>query len=153
MTANSDSLYLNGNLIERVNQFTYLGSIIDESGSTEADVATRLQKAHMAFRSLQKIWIWGAYFIGKKLRLFNSNVNPDLLYVCETCKVSKTITKQLQVLINKCLRRVLRIFWPVQMSNYDLWTRSKQIRIALKIRCRKWGWLGHTLRKPPNEIL
>jgi hypothetical protein len=34
MTVNSDSLYLNNNLIERVNQFTYLGSIIDESGGT-----------------------------------------------------------------------------------------------------------------------
>jgi hypothetical protein len=29
---------------------------------------------------------------------------------------------------------------------------TKQIRIDLEIRRRKWGWLGHTLRKPPNEI-
>jgi hypothetical protein len=54
-TANSDNLYLNDNLIDRVNQFTYLGSIINESGGTEADVATRIQKARMAFGVLLKL--------------------------------------------------------------------------------------------------
>jgi hypothetical protein len=35
------------------------------------------------------------------------------------------------------------------MSNNDLWTRTNHIRIDLEIRS---GWLGHILRKPPNEI-
>ena len=28
----------------------------------------------------------------------------------------------------------------------------KQPRIDLQIRKRKWGWLGHTLRKPTDDI-
>jgi hypothetical protein len=64
-------------------------------------------------------------------------------------KASKSTTKQLQVFINKCLRKI--IFWPVQISN-DLWTRTNQIRIDFEIQRQKWGWMGHTLCKPPNEI-
>jgi hypothetical protein len=35
MTENSNSLYRNDSLIERLNQFTYLRSIIDETCGTE----------------------------------------------------------------------------------------------------------------------
>jgi hypothetical protein len=144
---NSESLYVKDNLIERVIQFNCLGSIVDESGDTETDVATRIQKALTVFiGELRKVWNSRAYSIGKKLRLFSSNVKSVLLHGCETWKD----TKQLQVFINKCRRRILRIFWPVQISNNDLWIRTKQIRIDLEIRRRNWGWLGNTLRKPPN---
>jgi hypothetical protein len=130
ITANSDNLYLNNNLIERVNQFTYLGSIIDGSVVTETDVATRIQEARMALGALHKIWNSRAHSAGTKLRLFNSSTKSVLLYCCETRKASKTFTEELQIFINECLRRILRIFWPIQISNNDLWTRTNQIRTA-----------------------
>jgi len=46
----------------------------------------------------------------------------------------------------------LRIFWPDQIMNKELWKHTKQPRIDLQIRKRKWGWLGHTLRKPSDDI-
>jgi hypothetical protein len=55
MIENSDSPYRNDSLIERVSQFTYLRSVIDESGGRKTDVATRIQKARMAFGALM-IW-------------------------------------------------------------------------------------------------
>jgi hypothetical protein len=58
----------------------------------------------------------------------------------------------LQVFINKCLRKILRIFWPDQITNEERWKPSKQPRIDFLIRKRKWGWLGHTLQKPPDVI-
>jgi hypothetical protein len=111
-----------------------------------------MHKARKAFGTLHKIWNSRACSIGTKLRLFNSNVKSVLLYGCETWKDSNTITKQLQVFINKCLKRILYTLWPVQIKSNDLWTRTNQIRIDMEIRRRKWIWLGHTLRKPPNEI-
>jgi hypothetical protein len=50
------------------------------------------------------------------------------------------------------LCKIVRIYWPDQITNKELWKRSKQLRIDLQIRKRKWGRLGHTLRKPPNVI-
>jgi hypothetical protein len=87
-----------------------------------------------------------------KLHIFNTNVKAVLLYGCETWKNSKYMTTKLQVFINKSLRKVLSIFWPDQITNNELWKRTKQPRIDLQIKKRKWGWLGHTLRKPMEDI-
>jgi hypothetical protein len=50
------------------------------------------------------------------------------------------------------LRKILRIFWPDQITNKELWKCTKQPRIDFQIRKRKWGWLGYTLRKPIDDI-
>jgi hypothetical protein len=133
--------------IERVTQFTYLGSIIDNTRGAEADIMARTRKAQIAFSALNKLWKSTTYSTQTKLRIFNTNVKAVLLCGCETWKNSKYITTKLQVFIKRSLRKILRIFWPDQITNNELWKRKKQPRIDLQIRKRQWGWLGHTLRK------
>jgi len=36
--------------------------------------------------------------------------------------------------------------------NNLLWKCTKQPRLDLQIRRRKWGWLGHALRRPTDDI-
>jgi len=43
------------------------------------------------------------------------------------------------------------IFWPVHISNQELWTRAKEKPIELEIRQRIWGWLGHTFCQLPGD--
>jgi hypothetical protein len=50
------------------------------------------------------------------------------------------------------LRKILRLVWTEQITNKKLWKSTKQPRIDLQIRKRKWGWLGHTLRKSSDDI-
>jgi hypothetical protein len=149
---NNEALCIHGETIERVTQFTYLGSIIDNTGDTEADTTARIRTAQTTFSALNKIWHSTAYSTQTKLRIFNTNVKSVLLYGCETWKNSKGITAKLQLFINKCLRKIFRIYWPDQITNKELWKRSKQLWIDLQIRKRTWGWLGQTLRKPSNVI-
>jgi len=115
-------------------------------------VAERIKKAQGAFGTLNTVWRSSASSNNTKIRIFNTNVKSVPLYGCETWKLTKTIIHQLQVLVNRCIRRKLKIFWPVQISNQELRARSKQRPIGLEIRQRKWGWLGHTLRRPPGDI-
>ncbi|XP_071094863.1 uncharacterized protein [Haliotis cracherodii] len=51
-----------------------------------------------------------------------------------------------------CLRRILQIHWPNAISNSDLWQRTSQLPTEKEIRRRRWGWIGHTLRKPISNI-
>ena len=53
---------------------------------------------------------------------------------------------------NGCLRRLLKIFWPVKISNENLHeiTNSTNMRAILKK--YRWRWIGHVLRKPTNNI-
>ena len=104
------------------------------------------------FSALNKIWHSTTYSTQTKLCIFNMNVKAVLLYGCEIWKNSKYITTKLQVFINKSLRKILRIFCPDQITNNELWKRTKQPRIDLQIRKCKWGWLGHTLWKPTDDI-
>jgi hypothetical protein len=48
--------------------------------------------------------------------------------------------------VNRCLRYILRIWWPNIISNKDLWKVTGEEDINLEIRKIKFKWIGHTLR-------
>ena len=74
------------------------------------------------------------------------------MYGSETWLVSNNITQRLQTFVNKCLRIICRIFWPNTISNDALWSLTNEQPIRWQIKRRKWQWIGHTLRKPPESI-
>ncbi|VDP42701.1 unnamed protein product [Schistosoma margrebowiei] len=53
---NSDPITLDGETLENVESFKYLGSIIDEQGGSDADVNERTGKSRTAFLQLKNIW-------------------------------------------------------------------------------------------------
>ncbi|VDO83263.1 unnamed protein product [Schistosoma curassoni] len=55
-TENSNPITLDGGTLKDVESFTYLGSIIDEQGGSDADVKGRIEKAITAFLQLKDIW-------------------------------------------------------------------------------------------------
>ena len=88
---NKEPLCIHNETTERVTQFMYLGSIIDNTGGTEADIKAHIWKAQAALSALNKIWHSTTYSTQTKLRIFNMNVKAVLLYDCETWKNSKYI--------------------------------------------------------------
>jgi hypothetical protein len=54
--------------------------------------------------------------------------------------------------VNRCLRYILRIWWPNIISNKDLWKVTGQEDINTEIRKRKFKWIGHTLSKEDGAI-
>ena len=53
---------------------------------------------------------------------------------------------------NSCLGKTLHICRPEKMSSEDLRRTANQEPVASQILTRKWGWIGHTLRKPASNI-
>ena len=83
------------------------------------------------------------------LGLINSclcTVKSILLYECETWRTTQTMQQKIQTFFNTCLRRIYTIQWQ-KIWNEDLWERGEQEPVAKQILRRKWGWVGHTLRK------
>ncbi|XP_073820509.1 uncharacterized protein [Musca autumnalis] len=139
-------------VVDDVDSFCYLGSIITKDGGADTDVQSRINKARIAFHNMRKIWSSRNISRSTKLRLFNTSIKPILLYGCETWKVTKTINQALQVFINKCLRRICNIFWPTIISNADLLQLTSSEPIEREIKRRKWRWIGHTLRKDDTDL-
>ena len=132
--------------LKDVNDFTYLGSTVTKHGEDE-DVKQHIKKANGAFIQLYLIWKSKTVTTQTKLRIFRSNVKSVLLYGSKSWKVTNQITNRLQVFVNRCLRRILNIYWPETMSNEQLRKTAKEDSIKNQTRRRKWNWLGHTLRK------
>ncbi|VDP45295.1 unnamed protein product [Schistosoma margrebowiei] len=120
-------LTLDSETMEDVESSTYLGSIIDEQGGSDADVKGRIGKARTTFLQLKNIWKSKQLSTNIKVRIFNTNVKA----------VSSTI---------------LNIHWPDTISNSLLWERTNQLLAEEEIRKRRWKWIGHTLRKSSNCI-
>ncbi|VDO82625.1 unnamed protein product [Schistosoma mattheei] len=83
-TENSNPITLNGETLEDVESFTYLGSIIDEQGGSDADVKAEIGKAMVTFLQLKNIWNSKQISANIKVRIFNTNVKAVLLYAAET---------------------------------------------------------------------
>ena len=68
---------LEGEGLEEVESFIYLGSIVDTRGGVEADVKTRISKARAAFHILRKcVEVYGNR---------QNNENPFVQHKCQVC--------------------------------------------------------------------
>ena len=47
---------------------------------------------------------------------------------------------------------MLNIWWPVKICNKELCQQDDQEAVGRQILRRKWGWIGHTLRKEASNI-
>lgn len=151
-TENVCPFQIGGTVLEDVDSFNYLGSIIAKDGGSSMDIKNRIMKAKQAYGQLKNVWKSSYISIRTKLRLFATNVQSVLMYGCETWNMKQKDVQAIQVFINRCLRRILKIFWPNIISNQQLWERAKTSPVHLQIRQKKWGWLGHILRRPPTDI-
>ncbi|VDO55864.1 unnamed protein product [Schistosoma margrebowiei] len=112
---------IDGEALEDVKTFTYLGSIMDEHGGSDADVRAWIGKARAAYLQLRNIWNLKQLSANTKVKIFNTNVKTVLLYGAETWRTTKAIIQKIQVFINNRLRKILQIRWPDTISNNVLW--------------------------------
>jgi hypothetical protein len=50
------------------------------------------------------------------------------------------------------MRRILKVFYPNLVTNKEILRRAGQIDVIEEITDRKWRWIGHIARKPPQHI-
>ena len=147
-----DPITLHDEDLNEVEKFVYLGSVVSKDGGTDEDVKSWINKARHAFNTLCPIWNSSALSLHNKIRIFNTNVKCVLLYGAETWRTIKSNIHKLQTFINRCLRNIINIRWPDVISNIDLWDKTGQNPIEVEISKRKWGWIGHTLRKSSSNV-
>ena len=107
-----DNIKLDGEAIDEVEDFTYLGSNISKDGGSDRDVLARIGKARTAFAILRPVWISNVISRKTKLRIFNTNVKSVLLYGLETWKATKGTFRKLSCFVIRCLRTIMGIHRP-----------------------------------------
>ena len=107
------------------------------------DVQSRLRKVNQAFSMLRPIWRNSSLKLKTNIRIFKSNVLSVLLCGVECWKTATTIMQKLEVFQNKCLRRILNIFWPNTISNDELRRRTRMATVEE---------IGHVCRMPADSV-
>ena len=91
MTNNTNSINteikVNGQKLETVTSFKYLGSVITDEGS-KPEILSRITQTPVALTRLKPFWNDNSISLSFKIRLMRSLVTSILLYACESCESS-----------------------------------------------------------------
>ena len=147
---------VNGKELEDVDSFVYLGAKVTTSGGADDDIICRLGKARAVFgNKLMNIWKSSQLSKGTKIRIFKSNVIAVLLYGCESWRTTKGDETKLDTFQHKCLRRLLKIYWPMRVSNEEVRKRANRETISEQVRRRRvdmdWTRAANGQQFPPTS--
>ncbi|GFO20350.1 endonuclease-reverse transcriptase [Plakobranchus ocellatus] len=81
---------VNGQILESVTKFKYLGSIISDEGS-KPEILSRIAQTTAALTKLKSIWNNKNIAISSKIRLLRSLVMSIFLYACESWTLTADI--------------------------------------------------------------
>ena len=117
----SHRLYLvDGNPVDSVSTFTYLGSQQSSDGYCRPDVRRRITLASSVMSSLDCIWKERRLPLSIKIRFYLALVQSILLYASETWTLTSAYAKSLVAFHMKCQRTILRITWRQFVRNSEI---------------------------------
>lgn len=99
-------LSINGQGLETVDHFKYLGSIIDEDGSKKEILARAAQTA-AALAKLRPIWKDRNISLKTKLKLLHALVLSVFLYASETWTLTVALQRKIQAVEMRCFRSIM----------------------------------------------
>ena len=142
---------LDGGSIEVVEEFPYLGSIIDSSGKMEVDVDRRIAQASKAFGALRKsVFLDKNLSLCTKRKVYNACVLSVSLYGADCWTPRCKHEKRLYTFHHRCIRIILGITkqqWTERITMKELRGRWGDEELAAdKVMKRRLEWLGHIAR-------
>ena len=102
---------LNGELLEEVDCFQYLGSQVATDGGCEKDVVHRMNEGDRAWRALKSVLNNRGLGIKAKKCLYEGVIVPTALYVAEAWGMRSAEKRKVNVLEVKCLRSLECCEW------------------------------------------
>ncbi len=136
--------------VERVSEFTYLGSKMTAIPNCKADINARITASYRAFGILRS-QLWYAPLPRKsKMAYFKMAVCTVLLYGAEAWTLSKWARASLRKCYNGSLRKILHLPWPGNIedipSNATIRKLASMPDIIETLHRRAAQWMGHVAR-------
>ena len=149
-----EALSANGQAIERVSKFTYLGCTIDENWDHSTEIKCRIEKARTTFMQMRSMLCSKDLSLNMKKKIIQCYVHPILLYGAEAWTMSEASESRVNAFEMWMYRRVLKISWTEHVSNVEVLRRMNgQQELMTKIKERKLKYLGHVMRNNKYRLL
>ena len=122
-TAGNVKITVDNEKIECVQEFTFLGSQIEQSRDCSLEVKRRIASGRNAMMSMNKMWKSKDISITTKCRLVHAIVFPIATYGCESWTLRKADRRKIDSFELWCWRRLLRIPWTARVTNKEVLER------------------------------
>ena len=144
---NTDGFELDGQQLEEVDDFVYLGSIINKENDVMQEVKRRLCIARSTVQKMDIVWKSRAVKKDLKLRILRSSAFAVASYGSESWSFSKKIEKKINAFEMWCYRRLLRVSWRDHRTNeWVLEQLSTDMTLLSQMKKRKLAFFGHVSR-------
>jgi hypothetical protein len=144
----NDDFFLDGQQIEEVDEFDYLGSLVNNRSDSTTEIRRRLAIARNTTQNMMNIWKSRGVSTELKLRFMRATVFSVATYGCESWAPTKKDSKRIDAFEMWCYRRLLRISWKEKRSNeWVLRKIGSELVLRNIIRERKLKYFGHIMRR------
>ena len=144
---------IDGNNLQYVKKFTYLGSTVNSYASLDDDIINRIAKATQAFGKLRhRLWDERGISLKTKIGVYKAVVLTTLLYGSESWTLYRTHIKQLDVFHKRCLRSICGYTLENRVPNADLFLKCQIGGIETFLLQSQLRWAGHVLRMSDDRI-
>ena len=145
----STQIKINGQKLEIVTSFKYLGSVVTDEGS-KSEILSRIAQTTAALTRLKPVWLDKSISLSSKIRLMRSLVTSIFLYACELCTLTAELQRRIQTMEMRCYRKILHISYKDHVTNEEVRAKIQQ---AIRphedltiVKRRKLQWYGHVSR-------
>ena len=114
------SWQIDGEIVETVRDFIFLGSNITADGDFSHEIQRRLLLGRKAMTSLDSTLKSRDITLPTKVHLVKAKVFPVVMYGCESWTVKKAECPGIDAFELWCWRRLLRIPWTARRSNQSI---------------------------------
>lgn len=140
-------LMVDGEAIEQVKSFVYLGNQIEENGYCDNEIKRRIEIARNVFNRMNKVLTTSYLKLTTRFRILKCYVWSALLYGAETFTLNSITERKIEAFEMWTLRRMLKISWKDMISNEKVLEKAKVKRELLEIiKYRKLSYFGHVIR-------
>ena len=114
-----ERLIIDGNEVESVSKFNFLGSLITKDGGCSQEIRHGLAMARSTMTTMSKIWAGRGIARIAKVRLVQALIFPIALYASETWTLNKADRNRIATFEMWSWRR-MRIPWTMRKTNASL---------------------------------
>ena len=111
------ALQIDGEAVERVADFIFLGSKITADGDCSHEIKRRLVLGRKVMTNLDSVLKSRDITLPKKVYLVKAMVFPVVMYGCESWTMKKAEHQKIDAFELWCWRRLLRVPWTARRSN------------------------------------
>ena len=148
------NIVLNGELLEEVDCFKYLGSHVAVDGRIEEEVKFRISETGRVLGGMKKVFKCRALRMNAKRRLYEGVVVPTALYGAETWNMGVLERKRLNVMEMRCLRSMCGVTRMDRVRNEEVRRRTGVLQeMSARAEQRVLQWFGHVERMDEERLV